>query len=191
MDILIVEDEMLLGLLLADALTDVGHRVLGPASCRAEALGLVSERTPHLALVDIELRGAESGIELAAELRRHGVACVFTTGQPAGARAHRELALGLVEKPYNPMTIVEVVRYFEALHAGERPTRVPRGLEPFGPDVVPVSAALVETPAPTVVPCAGSGVPGAAPSAAAISASLPAQTEQRLGDAGVLEALTG
>ena len=184
MDILIVEDEILLGLLLADALTDVGHRVLGPASCRAEALGLVSDRTPHLALVDIELRDGESGIELAAELRRHGVACVFTTGQPVGARAHRELALGLVEKPYNPTTILEVVRYFEALHAGE-------GLEPFGPDALPVSLGLLDTSAPAVVPCAGSVGPGAAPSAAAISASLPAQTEQRLGNAGVLEALTG
>ncbi|TMJ54620.1 MAG: response regulator [Alphaproteobacteria bacterium] len=191
MDIVIVEDEILLGLLLADALTDVGHRVLGPASCRAEALGLVSDRTPHLALVDIELRDGESGIELAAELRRHGVACVFTTGQPVGARAHRELALGLVEKPYNPTTILEVVRYFEALHAGERPAGVPRGLELFGPDALPVSLGLLDTSAPAVVPCAGSGAPGAAPSAAAISASLPAQSEQRLGDAGVLEALTG
>src|SRR6266700_3165648 len=136
MDIVIVEDEILLGLLLADALTDVGHRVLGPASCRAEALGLV-------------------------------------------------------EKPYNPTTILEVVRYFEALHAGERPAGAPRGLELFGPDALPVSLGLLDTSAPAVVPCAGSGAPGAAPSAAAISASLPAQSEQRLGDAGVLEALTG
>jgi DNA-binding response OmpR family regulator len=185
MDILIVEDEFLLGLLLAEALGDVGHRVLGPASCRAEALGLLTDRAPHLALVDVELRGGESGIELATELRRHGVPCVFTTGQPNRARAHRELALGLVAKPYNPMTILEVVRYLEALHAGERPARVPRGLEPFGPDVVPVSAGLAETPAPAMVACASSG---ALP---AISASLPPQTEQRLGDAGVLEALTG
>jgi two-component system, response regulator PdtaR len=180
MDILIVEDEFLLGLLVADALGDVGHRVLGPASCRAEALALLTDRAPHLALVDIELRGGESGIELAAELRRHGVPCVFATGQPARARAHRELARGLVAKPYNPMTILEVVRYFEALHAGGRPARVPRGLEPFDPDVV-----LAETPAPAMVACASSG---ALP---AISASLPPQTEQCLGDAGVLEALTG
>ena len=183
MDILIVEDEFLLGLLLAEALGDVGHRVLGPASCRAEALGLLTDRAPRLALVDLELRGGESGIELATELRRHGVPCVFTTGQPNKARAHRELALGLVAKPYNPMTILEVVRYLEALHAGERPARVPRGLEPFTPDVVPVSAVLAETPAPAMVACASPGP--------AISASLQPPTEQRLGDAGVLEALTG
>src|SRR5260370_7108433 len=102
MDILIVEDEILLGLLLADALTDVGHRVLGPASCRAEALGLVSDRTPHLALVDIELRGGESGLALAAELRRDGLACVVPTGQPLRARAHPPLPLPLPHKPSHP-----------------------------------------------------------------------------------------
>src|SRR6266571_3266597 len=96
MDILIVEDEILLGLLLADALTDVGHRVL---------------------------------------------------------------ALGLVEKPYNPTTILEVVRYFEALHAGERPAGVPRGLELFGPDALPVSLGLLDTSAPAVVPCAVGATP--------------------------------
>jgi DNA-binding response OmpR family regulator len=185
MDILIIEDEILLGLLLADALAEVGHRVLGPASCRAEAFGHVSEGSPHLALVDIELRAGESGIELAAELRRHGVPCVFATGRPERARAHRELALGLVAKPYNPTTILEVVRYFEALHAGERPAGVPRGLELFGPDLVPVSTGLVETPAPAMAACASSGC------SPAISASLPALPEHRLGDAGVIEALMG
>jgi DNA-binding response OmpR family regulator len=190
MDILIVEDEMLLGLLLAEVLTDVGHRVLGPASCRAEAIELLADRTPHLAFVDIELRGSESGIELAAELRRYGVACVFATGQPGRARKHRELALGLVPKPYNPTTIIEVVRYFDTLLAGAHPPRVPRGLELFGPEVSPVSAGLPDTPAPALIACAAAGRSGAAPAAATPAAGRP-QTDQHLGDACVLEALTG
>lgn len=188
MDILIVEDEILLGLLLADALTDVGHRVMGPASCRAEALGLLGERAPHLAFVDIELRGGESGIELAAELQRQGVPCIFATGQPGAAREHRALALGLVPKPYNPPTILEVARYFEALSAGQRPTHAPRGLELFGADASPVSFGLVDTPVAAVTLCATLQPPVVAPSAAA--AGTRAQTDQRLGDSGVLEALT-
>src|SRR5438067_6985704 len=138
MDTLIVEDETLLGVLLAEALADVGHRVVGPASCRPEALGVLSGRIPQLAFVDVELRAGESGIELAAELRRRGVPCVFTTGQPGRAREHDGLALGLVAKPYNPAIILDVVRYFEAIHAGGRPARVPRGLELFRPDALPV-----------------------------------------------------
>jgi DNA-binding response OmpR family regulator len=189
MDILIIEDEVLLGLLVCDALGDVGHRVLGPAACRADALRLLSEQTPHLAFVDIELRGGESGIELAAELRRHGVACVFATGQPGRAREHRELALGLVAKPYNPTTIMDAVRYFEALHAGERLARAPRGLELFGPDRL---AGWVgrDSIAPVVIPRAHPNSVAAAP-AAALATALPPQMEQRLGDASVLEAVTG
>jgi CheY-like chemotaxis protein len=192
MDILIVEDEFLLGLLLADALTDLGHRVLGPASCRAEALELLSDTTAHLAFVDIELRGGESGIELARELERRGVPCVFATGQPGKAREHRETAVGLVAKPYSPATISEVARYFEALLAGERPARVPRGLELLGREPLRASLGVPERPAPPVMPCANSGAVGVAPSvaAAAMAAGLP-QAEQRRGDAGILEALTG
>jgi DNA-binding response OmpR family regulator len=186
MDILIVEDEILLGLLLADALADVGYRVLGPASCRAEALELLAAGAPHLAFVDIELKGGDSGIELAAELRCHAVPCVFATGQPDRARSHRELALGLVPKPYNPMTLVEVARYFETLHAGERPARLPRGLELFGPDPLPVSAGLLDPSAPAVMPFAS-----ADPAGPAASAGLPPQPDQRLAQGGVLEALTG
>jgi CheY-like chemotaxis protein len=129
MDILIIEDEFLLGLLLADALTDVGHRVLGPAACRAEALELLSGAPAELAFVDIELRGGESGIELARELGRRGVRCIFATGQPDRAREQSDAAVGLIAKPYSPGTVIEVVRLFEALFAGERLARVPRGLE--------------------------------------------------------------
>ena len=142
-----------------------------------------------MAFVDIELQAGESGIELAAELRRQGVPCVFATGQPGRAREHGGLALGLVEKPYNPMAIVEVVRYFEALRAGQRPARLPWGLELFGPNASPVPDRLSDTPAPTVVPCATAGSLG--PSAAAISAGIAPRTDQGPADSGVLEALAG
>jgi two-component system, response regulator PdtaR len=142
MDILIVEDEVLLGLLLAEALAEVGHRVLGVAASRAEAVALVAGKNPDLALVDIELRGGDSGIELARELSPRGVPCVFTTAQPERARLHGDLAFGLVAKPYDPATIFAAVRYFEALQAGQGPARLPRGLELFAPLVVapPIAA---------------------------------------------------
>jgi DNA-binding response OmpR family regulator len=179
MTILIVEDEFLLALLLADALSSVGYRVLGPVSCRAEALRLLADEVPQLAFVDIELRDGESGIEVATDLRRHGVACVFATGQPDRARKHRELALGLVSKPYNPTTLIDAARYFEALHAGERPEGVPRGLELFGPDPLPVGAGMIDTSVPAMALCASSDAAETAPS------------EVPLREAAVLEAVTG
>src|SRR5256885_10845337 len=137
MDILIIEDEFLLGVLLADALTDAGHRVRGPASCRAEAIALLADQLPQLAFVDIELRGGDSGIELATELKRRGVPCVFATGQPERAREHRAQALGLIAKPYHPMSLSEAARYFEARLAGGPPPRAPRTPQLFEIDPPP------------------------------------------------------
>jgi len=191
MDILIIEDEFLLGLLLADALTDIGHRVLGPAACRAEALELLSGAAADLAFVDIELRDGESGIELARELGRQGVQCVFATGQPDRAREHPDAAAGLIAKPYSPATVIEVVRYFEALSSGERLARAPRGLELFGREQSATSVGLVDRSAAAIVPSVGPGIPGPAqPAPTAVSAGFR-QAEQGLGDAGVLEALAG
>jgi CheY-like chemotaxis protein len=191
MDILIIEDEFLLGLLLADALTDVGHRVLGPAACRAEALELLSGAPAELAFVDIELRGGESGIELARELGRRGVRCIFATGQPDRAREQSDAAVGLIAKPYSPGTVIEVVRLFEALFAGERLARVPRGLELFGRWPLGASIELVDRSAPATAPSVGPGALGAVSSATAAISAGPPQAQQGLEDAGVLEALTG
>ena len=143
MNILIVEDEVLLGLLLAEALADVGHRVLGVAGSRAEAVALMDGKNPDLALVDIELRGGDSGIDLAREISLRGVPCVFTTAQPERARLHGGLALGLVAKPYDPQMILDAVRYLEALQAGQGSAHPPRGLELFAP---PVAAAAIAAP---------------------------------------------
>jgi two-component system, response regulator PdtaR len=163
-DILIIEDEFLLGLLVAQALSDAGHRVLGPASCRAEALAFAAECIPQLALVDIELRDGESGIELAEELKLGNVPCVFATGEPEKARQHRALAMGLVRKPCSPATLIEAARYFGALLGGERPARVPRGLELFGPDALPTSHGRLDAGDAALVPIQA-GLPSGRPEA--------------------------
>lgn len=188
MDILLVEDEALLGLLLGDALTDVGHRTLGPAADAAEAMARLGEGTPHLAFVDIELRGGDSGIEVALELHRRGIPCVFATGQPERARAHRELALGLVCKPYNPTTIVEVARYIAATAAGDRVTRLPRGFEDFISKPAPVTLPALDSASPIPADRPSSRALGAPAASAAIAAAIPQSPENRQ-QAGALAAL--
>jgi CheY-like chemotaxis protein len=190
MDILIVEDEALLGLLLGDALTDVGHRVLGPAADAAEAMARLGEGTPHLAFVDIELRGGDSGIKVAHDLHQRGVPCVFATGQPERARAHRELALGLVCKPYNPMTIVEVARYIAAIAAGDRVARPPRGFENFISNPAPDTVPAVDSASPILGDEPSSRALGAPVASAASAAGISRPRENRP-RAGALAALAG
>ena len=131
MNVLIVEDDVLLGLLLAEALIEAGHHVLGPALSRAQALGLMANVLPDIALVDIDLQGSESGIHVAGDLAQRGVPCVFVTGQSNRARSERAHAIGLIAKPYSPMMVVEALRFLDACRTGQRPARLPPGFELF------------------------------------------------------------
>jgi two-component system, response regulator PdtaR len=131
MNVLIAEDEFLLGLLLSEFLLEAGHTVLGPAMTAAEALGLARATPPDLALVDIELRDGRSGIALAETLSRAGVPSIFVSAQPDLARLNSHYAIGYIPKPYTPALVVETVRFVEALRHGAPALRAPPLFEPF------------------------------------------------------------
>jgi two-component system, response regulator PdtaR len=147
MNVLIAEDEFLLGLLLSEFLLEAGHAVLGPAITATEALGLAHATPPDLALVDIELRDGQSGIALAESLGRAGVPSIFVSAQGDLARANRRHAIGYIAKPYSPTLVVETVRFVAGLREGALPWRAPALFEPFealktlGPAARPLSAA--------------------------------------------------
>ena len=129
MVILIVEDEALIGMALRMLLRIEGYRVRGPVRSTEEALRIAAEERPDLAFVDINLGGRAEGIAVARALRdRHGTTCVFLTAQPALARSAADAALGVVEKPYDPGSILRTVEYVAAVRAGTRLPSVPRGL---------------------------------------------------------------
>src|SRR5688500_9290403 len=67
MKVLIVEDETLVGMGIQDALTKMGHEVVGQAASQAEALEQFKKSQPDLVLIDIQLDGGD-GIELAKEI---------------------------------------------------------------------------------------------------------------------------
>jgi len=132
--VLIVEDDPIVAFTAADVLADAGHEILGPALSVEEAVSLVAERRPDLALVDINLAGGEEGIDLARRLKReHGVRSLFVSGQIAAAQSNRDAALGLLRKPYDPAALVHAVPVAEEILAGRTPPPppVPRALELF------------------------------------------------------------
>ncbi len=130
--VLIVEDEVLIGLGLHMMLTLAGHHVRGPAMSRASALAIAREELPDIALVDVNLAGGAEGLELARELHdRHGTTIVFLTAQPEQARAARDIALGVITKPYDLHTPVRAVEIATDARAGRLLTRVPAELELF------------------------------------------------------------
>lgn len=112
--VLIVEDEALVATGLEMDLEDAGVDVVGWATHRAEALSLAAERRPTLALVDIQLRGGEDGVALAAELHAtHKVEIVFLTAQTDPVTRGRAQAVphrAYLRKPYDVEQLVGTVR---------------------------------------------------------------------------------
>jgi DNA-binding NarL/FixJ family response regulator len=107
--ILVIEDDPLVASYIESVLEESGFRVAGIAASADEALSLVSEMPPSLALVDIRLTGPIDGIELACLLReKHEVRSVFLTGFDdfeTMERARAAKPLGFLAKPVRPSQI--------------------------------------------------------------------------------------
>ena len=132
MRILIVEDEAIIALCIGMALQEAGHEVLGPVATLDECIKLAERTMPELALVDINLEAAGSGVDVARELlERWGVMSIFVSAQEVVARRNRDAAVGYLNKPFDTRTLLESVKVAELIQQGSTPTTVPRGLELF------------------------------------------------------------
>jgi DNA-binding response OmpR family regulator len=131
MVILIVEDEVLIGLDLHMLLSCAGYRVQEPVTSVASALAIAGEEKPDVAFVDVNLAGDE-GLELARALRdQYGTTIIFFTAQPERAHEARDIALGVIAKPYDAQTPVRAVEVAAEARAGRLIGRAPPGLELF------------------------------------------------------------
>lgn len=77
--VLVVEDQFLLAIDMADALTDAGFEVVGPAGTLDDAFELVDAGDIDIAVVDCDLRGREV-TSLVHALSARGVPTVMVTG---------------------------------------------------------------------------------------------------------------
>ncbi len=79
---MIVDDEALVALFVADVVEDLGFEVVGPVRDMDEAIAAGAKRRPQAAIVDMGLgtRGM-SGLDVARELaERYGTAVIFLSG---------------------------------------------------------------------------------------------------------------
>ncbi len=112
--VLVVEDNALLGLDIAQQLTNAGFEVVGPAISVAKALRLVVEKSCDVAVLDVNL-GSETSEPVALELRARGTPFVVLSGysseqHPLGFRGAPALA-----KPARPEALVEML--FKCMNA--------------------------------------------------------------------------
>src|SRR4051812_27343171 len=77
--VLLAEGDAVIGMDLSDALERAGYRVLGPADTAAEALRLLEQEKPTVAVIDVVLKDG-SCTELAHTLRRLDVPFLIHSG---------------------------------------------------------------------------------------------------------------
>jgi signal transduction histidine kinase/CheY-like chemotaxis protein len=102
--ILIVEDELVVGLDLENRLRDMGYQVLAVVPSGPEAIDQVQMVTPDLVLMDIKLSGEMDGIEAGERIREHlDIPIIFVTAFADEATTTRVKAIapyGYVVKPF-------------------------------------------------------------------------------------------
>lgn len=116
--IVIVEDEVLVARDLQSRLGNLGYEAPAIAVSGEEALEKVAELLPDLVLMDIHLKGAMDGIDVAEGIRRrHGIPVVYLTAyadEPTVARAKISEPYGYLLKPFQEKelsTVIEISLY--------------------------------------------------------------------------------
>jgi signal transduction histidine kinase/DNA-binding response OmpR family regulator len=121
--VLIVEDELVVGLDLEHRLAEMGYQVVAVAPTGREALDEVSRCPPDLVLMDIKLDGDLDGIEVARRIRGGlDVPIVFVTAFADEATTQRVKGVapyGYVVKPFQKEALRAVIETALTRHAME------------------------------------------------------------------------
>ena len=107
--VLVVEDSWDISAGLRVLLEAWGATVDGPVATTADAMRLVSERTPDVAIVDINLRDGELSYELINRLQDRGIHIVVLTGY-ANVSLRNGRAAVVLQKPAREEVLIASLR---------------------------------------------------------------------------------
>ena len=106
LNVLIIEDDALIGMLLTEMLQDVGHVVCATAVTEEDAVAAAARYKPDLMIVDEQLLEG-SGMSATERILRTGpIPCVFISG------AHvRRRGITVLQKPFVEADLLRAIRY--------------------------------------------------------------------------------
>jgi CheY-like chemotaxis protein len=105
--VLIIEDEAVIALDLANLVRDLGHRLVGTAATKNDAVAKARSEKPELILADINLGEGGSGIDAVSEiLHNFDIPVIFITAYPERLlTGERPEPTYLITKPFLPETV--------------------------------------------------------------------------------------
>jgi DNA-binding NtrC family response regulator len=106
--VLLVEDETLIRMMIAEMIEELGHSVAGEASNIADAVRLANTATFEFAILDINLAGSK--IDPVAEIvSRRGVPFIFASGYGAAGVPSSFRDRAVLQKPFLIERLGEVI----------------------------------------------------------------------------------
>jgi DNA-binding response OmpR family regulator len=127
--VLIVEDEFLIALDVAETVEAMGLEVAGLASGRSHALALA--QGADIAFVDVNLADGRTGPALGRELaEEYGLTVIYMTANPEEVEKVDNGPLGVLTKPVMPHVVEQSIDYAVASRTGGI-AAVPRELRVF------------------------------------------------------------
>ena len=122
--IMLVEDEKVVAADIEECIRGLGYDVAGSAASGAEAIRLADRARPDLVLMDIKLRGATDGIEVAGHLyEEHKIPVVYLTAHADAEilrRAKHTAPAGYVLKPFDERSLRTAIEIAFDRHGRER-----------------------------------------------------------------------
>lgn len=114
--VLVIEDEAVIALDVADIVRNAGHEVVGIAATEKTAVELAKKHSPHLVLADIQLRGSDSGIAAVKKIMGSmTVPVIFVTGYPERLLTGAQVEpVFVISKPFDPDLLRAAIA--QALH---------------------------------------------------------------------------
>jgi CheY-like chemotaxis protein len=104
LQVLVVEDEPLIGLDLSDMLKNVGCYIIGPFRRAVVAVEHLNSNRPDVAILDLKLADGDS-VAVADALAAKDIPFCWVTGQSAAEMPERHTARPIVSKPFTPESL--------------------------------------------------------------------------------------
>jgi two-component system, response regulator PdtaR len=106
--ILIAEDEAILGMLLSEVLTGMGHEVCAVVESEADTVAAATTYTPDLLIVDAGLMSGSGVSAVDSILAKGFVPHIFTTGNALKVKLLKPDAV-VLEKPFHEADLAEAI----------------------------------------------------------------------------------
>lgn len=128
--ILIVEDDLSFAIELDMLIREIGYQVKGRVDNSAEALEAILLDPPDLVLMDIQIKGRQSGIEVAEQVKDRQIPILFISGVEENETYERARAtnfVGYLVKPVSKFSIRTAVELALKNISGKQQVVEPKG----------------------------------------------------------------